>query len=81
MARKPCSVLCCSRGGGGGGNFGTGVRSSILKPTPIIYMAFEKYDLFIYLIVQNVDVHVFICCPLILYRFYIAVRDLFATYT
>ena len=24
------------------GNFGTGVRTSILKPTPIIYLAFEK---------------------------------------
>ena len=67
MARKTCCVLCCSRGGGGylGGNFGTGVQPSILKPTPIIYLAFEKYDLFIYLIVLNVDVHVFICCPLI----------------
>ena len=54
-----------------------GVRPSILKPTPIIYLAFEKYDLFIYFTVHNVDVHVFICCPLIL----IAVRDLFATYT
>ena len=64
-----------SAGGGGGGegggslggNFGTGVRPSILKPTPIIYQAFEKYDIFIYLIVHNVEVHVFICCPLILY--------------
>ena len=53
--------------GGGGvtwGNFGTGVRPSILKPTLIIYLAFEKYGLFIYLIVHNVEV--FICCPLIL---------------
>ena len=57
------------------GNFGTGVRPSILKPTPIIYLVFEKYDLFIYLIVHNVDVHVFICCPLILYS------SAFATYT
>ena len=24
------------------GNFGTGVRASILKPTPIIYLAFVK---------------------------------------
>ena len=29
-------------GGGGGGNFGMGVLASILKPTPIIYLAFEK---------------------------------------
>ena len=35
-------------GGGGGGNFGTGVRASISKPTPIIYLAFEKTDPFIY---------------------------------
>ena len=41
------------------------VRTSILKPTPIIYLTFEKYDLFIYFIVHNVDI--FICCPLILY--------------
>ena len=46
-------------GGGGGGNFGTGLRPSILKTTPIIYPAFEKYDLFIYFIVHNVDI--FIC--------------------
>ena len=42
-------------GGGGerergelGGNFGTGVRASISKPTPFIYLAFEKTDPFIY---------------------------------
>ena len=40
-------------GGGGGrgvtwGNFGTGVQASILKPTPFIYLAFEKTDPFIY---------------------------------
>ena len=31
-------------GGGGGlkGNFGMGVRASISKPTPFIYLAFEK---------------------------------------
>ena len=54
------------RGGGGGehrGNFGTGVRASISKPTPFIYLAFEKTDPFIYLIIQNVDL--FIYCPLI----------------
>ena len=40
-----------TRGGGGGGgegggviagNFGTGVRVSFFKPTPIIYLVFEK---------------------------------------
>ena len=42
--------------GGGGGegetgdNFGMGVQASTLKPTPIIYTAFEKNSLFIYLI-------------------------------
>ena len=34
--------------GGNGGNCGTGVRASILKLTPIIYLAFEKTDPFIY---------------------------------
>ena len=58
-----------SSGGGGGGrgagnrgNFGTGVRASISKPTPFIYLAFEKTDPFIYLIIQNADL--FIYCPL-----------------
>ena len=58
-------------GGGGGlrGNFGTGVRASISKPTPFIYLAFEKTDPFIYLIIQNFDL--FIYCPLIfLYPFF-----------
>ena len=57
-------------GGGGGGvgnlirdNFGTGVRASISKPTPFIYLAFKKTDPFIYLIIQNVDL--FIYCSLI----------------
>ena len=44
------------------GNFGTGVRASTSKPTPFIYLAFEKKDPFIYLIIQNVDL--FIYCPL-----------------
>ena len=40
-------------GGGGGGvqlgdNVGTGVRASISKPTPFIYLAFENTDPFIY---------------------------------
>ena len=56
-----------SVGGGGGGelrgNFGTGVRASISKPTPFIYLAFAKTDPFIYLIIQNLDL--FIYCPLI----------------
>ena len=41
------------------------MRPRILKPTPIIYLAFKKNDLFIYFIVHNVDI--FICYPLILY--------------
>ena len=46
-------------GGGARGNFGTGVRVSILKSTPIIYPAFEKKpSLFIYLISQKVDLHI-----------------------
>ena len=44
------------------------MRASISKPTPFIYLAFEKTDPFIYLIIQNVDL--FIYCPLIfLYPF------------
>ena len=52
---------------GGGGNLGV-ILVRVCGQVSIIYLAFEKYDLFIYLIVHNVDVHVFICCPLILYR-------------
>ena len=70
------------RGGGGGeggvqpgGNCGTGVRARILKPTPFIYLAFEKIDPFIYLIVQNVDL--FIYSPLIfLYPFIASSRQI-----
>ena len=51
------------RGGGGGCNCGTGMRASISKPTPFMYLALEKPDPFIYLIIQNVDL--FIYCPLI----------------
>ena len=40
-----------------------GVRASISKRTPFIYMTFEKTDPFIYLTIQNVDL--FIYCPLI----------------
>ena len=39
------------------------MRASISKPTPCIYLAFEKTDPVIYLIIQNVDL--FIYCPLI----------------
>ena len=39
------------------------MRASNSKPTPFIYLAFEKTDPFIYLIIQNVDL--FIYCPLI----------------
>ena len=38
------------------------MRASISKPTPFIYLGFEKTDPFIYLIIQNVDL--FIYCPL-----------------
>ena len=45
-------MCVCGGRGGTRGNFGTGVGVSILKPTPIIYPAFEKKknSLFIYLI-------------------------------
>ena len=48
-----CGVGGLARGGGGGegcygDNFGTGVRTSTSKPTPFIYLAFEKTDPFIY---------------------------------
>ena len=57
-------------GGGGGGGCNLGVIlvrvcepvTCISKPTPFIYLAFEKTDTFIYLIIQNVDL--FIYCPL-----------------
>ena len=45
------------------GNFGSGVRASFLKPTPIVYLVFQKNDPFIYLIEQNV--YIFIYCSLI----------------
>ena len=50
------------------GNCGTGVRASISKPAPFIYLAFEKTDPFMYLIIQNVDL--FIYCPLIFVPIY-----------
>ena len=39
------------------------MRAKISKPTPFIYLAFEKTDPFIYFIIQNIDL--FIYCPLI----------------
>ena len=45
-----------------------GVRTSFFKPTPIIYLVFEKNDLFIYLIKQNV--YIFIYCSLIFYTLF-----------
>ena len=48
---KHFTSVFSSRGGGGGGGGG--------------YLAFEKYDLFIYFIVHNVDI--FICYPWIFY--------------
>ena len=41
----------------------TGVRAIFFKHTPIIYLVFEKNDLFINLIEQNV--YIFIYCSLI----------------
>ena len=58
-----------ARGLGGGvlaGNFGTGMRASFLKPTPIIYLVFEKNDLFIYLIEQNVNIFIY-CSSIFIY--------------
>ena len=49
-------------GGGGGNPVGTGVRTNILKPTSIVYLAFEKNSPFIYFISQKVDLFIF--CPL-----------------
>ena len=58
-------ILISGGGGGGGkqGNFGTGVQPSCSKPTPIIYLVFEKQYLFIYLTEPNV--YKFIYCSLI----------------
>ena len=55
------------------GNCGTSGRARISKPTPFIYLAFEKMNPFIYLIVQNVDL--FIYCPLIFYTHLLLVVD------
>ena len=82
-------VCVCVCGGGGGGwgwgegggvNFGTGVRASISKPTPFIYLAFEKTVRFIYLIIRNVDLCIYcrliICTHLLLVvRQHIAVNS------
>ena len=50
--------------GGGGGNFGMGVRASISKPTPNIYLAFEKNSPFIYLISKKDDIFIYMYCLL-----------------
>ena len=72
-------MCVCGGGGGGGGgrgnrgnrgNFSTGVRASISKPTPFIYLAFEKTDPFICLIIQN---DLFIYCPLIFCTYFLLV--------
>ena len=60
-------------GGGGGGNLRVilvRVCEPVfsLKPTLIIYLGFEKNELFIYLMEQNV--YIFIYCSLILYTFF-----------
>ena len=60
-------------GGGGAGGAGCGVTGLILvqvcepvsKPTSFIYLAFEKTNPFIYLIIQNVDLIIY--CPLIFF--------------
>ena len=42
-----------------------GKRANFLKPTPIIYLVFEKNDLFIYLIEQNVYIFKYCCLKFI----------------
>ena len=37
-----------------------GVQTSFLKPTPIIYLVFEKNDLLLYLIEKNVYMFTYI---------------------
>ena len=49
-----------------GGNFGTGVRASFFKPTPITHLVFEKKALFIYtMCLIEPNVYIFIYCSLI----------------
>ena len=72
---KEHGVLGGGRGvGGNGDNCGTCVRASISKPTPFIYLAFEKTDPFIYLVIRNADL--FIYCPLIFLYPFIAGRQI-----
>ena len=52
-----------------------GVRARISKPTPFIYLAFEKMGPFIYLIVRNVDLFIYRYCPLIFYTHLLLVVD------
>ena len=60
-------VCVCGEGGGGdnGGICGPGVRASISKSTPFIYLAFEKYAP--NYIRDRPSCCLFKCCPLILY--------------
>ena len=44
---------------GGGGNFGMAVRASILKPTPIIYLALKNSP-FISLISKKDDIFIYV---------------------
>ena len=44
-----------------------GVRANILKSNPIIYLVFEKNDLYIYLIEQNVYIFLYYCLILLPY--------------
>ena len=64
---KQCAYMCHSWGGGGN-LVVILVRVCepvfFLKPSPIIYLAFEKIDIFIYLIEQNI--YIFIYCSLII---------------
>ena len=73
----------CHASGYFGGIFGTGVSClgviwGYFGTGVCIYMAFDKYDLFIYLIVRNVDV--IICCLLSLYNSACSVCCLYAKF-
>ena len=63
--------------GGGGvtwGNFGTGVGVSFLKPTPIIYLVFEK-------MAYEQNVYIFIYCSLIFYTLFAICKQSSQLYT
>ena len=55
--------------------FGTGERASISKPSPFIYLAFEKTDPFIYLIIQNAALFIY-CSLIFLYPFLLVVTQI-----